>query len=128
MSSKYNLKHILKIEIEEQKLSEKYVYKQRSESKNWYGKTTIIEEGVYNIRPMSWESESRYYTLNEFKTNSEFFKYVIVDNQVFIKTIVTLTFVNKEKLSFYFETLDEANAEVKEITDMNDSDWLSTKY
>lgn len=118
-----NLKYVIRVESFEQELSEKYVYKPHIVKKGLF-KTRVIEEGIYIIKPMSWEDDKLCIELEEFKTKKEFDKYTVVVNQVFIKPYVKITFVDKAIRTLFFNTFDEANVKAKQITDSIGTIWL----
>ena len=107
---KYNLDKLVKVTVHGFYKSYQYVYKQREEVKNWRGKITVKEEGIYERFQLQF-------------VGIKLENHTDINGVLFENPSVFLEFEGGIKTAKYFETLQEAENFAKELT--NKRNWLT---
>jgi hypothetical protein len=106
----YNLKHLVKIEVRDFSVSNRFYYQKK---KTFFG-ITIKEEGVYF---KGW---------NDFKCSEIPKEYSLIDGVLHLKPEVTLYFQSDIEQNYYFDSLKEANDFKNNIKILSGGNFISS--
>lgn len=123
MEKEYYLKHLVSVEVRDRSKSSRYFYEKGYEKDNWFNRTFKYKEGIYrNFYHPEFVCDVDKFDIAELSE-----EYQLIENKIYTKPSVILTFANEQEKQVYFDTLDRATEyanKIKDLVRFGPSKWI----
>jgi hypothetical protein len=122
MEAEFNLNHLVSVRVNDLYKSRDYKYREESFYKDFFfSKPKKIEAGIYYSY---WSGESFICSLEDFPKDKLSKRYVLINNEIFEKVEIVLTFSNKDVKKIYMDSLEEAKIKAEELKKSINCLWI----